>query len=238
MDAQWPQHNTTRARFALDADVFLDPEKLALITQTHDFNIRDKMMPYMICLLYKDNNQLAGTAYFLYKDKPYIGTALHVAYESISKGRELVAYYGEGGSSAVTVVSPAVFVAGMAPPNFDTSTDVAILKVDRNCTAPTVRNATFTDVGEQVYIMGFSGDRQLHFTKGIVSSVNLFKGTTTAYADHGFSGGPIFNLRFDLVGMVQGGAGHVQGIANQQVCFVPAAAIKGFADGTFGMIPF
>ena len=33
--------------------------------------------------------------------------------------------------------------------------------------------------------------------------------TTDAYADNGFSGGPVFNLHMELVGMVLGGAGFV-----------------------------
>lgn len=239
MDTPWQQYNTMRARFGLDADVnlSLDSDQVALAAQTSNFDIHRKMLPYLIHLSFKDTSQPAGTAYYLYKDKPYICTALHVAYEAICQGRELIAYYADGTTSAVTVVAPAVFAPGMAAPNFDTATDVAILKVDRNSTAATVRNATYTYVGEEVYIMGFSG-MQLCFTKGMVSSFNLAKGTATAHADNGFSGGPIFNLRMDLVGMVQGGAGHTQGMTNQQVCFVPAAIIHAFADATFSMVPF
>jgi hypothetical protein len=58
----------------------------------------------------------------------------------------------------------------------------------------------------------------LNYTKGMVTSMeHTATFTTDAYADNGFLGGPVFNLQMEIVGMVKGGIGFMQGINNQQV---------------------
>ncbi len=76
-------------------------------------------------------------------------------------------------------------------------------------------------MGDQVYVLGFSGcSNELNFTKGMVSSLHQGGFTITAYADNGFSGGPVFSTHMELLGMVRGGsggAGFTQGHTNQHV---------------------
>ena len=75
----------------------------------------------------------------------------------------------------------------------DRIADIAVIKVDATCPLPSVRH-TAPNVGDSVYILGFSSGIKLNFTKGMVTSMEqaaVF--STDAYADNGFSGGPVFN---------------------------------------------
>ena len=86
-------------------------------------------------------------------------------------------------------------------------------------------------VEDSVYVLGFSSDSKINFTKGMVTSMEqaaIF--TTDAYADNGFSGGPVFNLYMELVGMWLGRAGFVQGITNQQVRCIKVAKVEGLVS--------
>eukprot|EP00798_Chlamydomonas_sp_ICE-L_P027859 gene27859-12036_t len=93
-------------------------------------------------------------------------------------------------------------------------------------------------MGDTVYILGFSGaSNDLNFTKGMVSSLHQGGFTTTAFADNGFSGGPVFSIHMELLGMVRGGAGYTQGLTNQQVSCVNVDTINGFVGALLNVLP-
>lgn len=119
----------------------------------------------------------------------------------------------------------------------DRIADISVIKVDATCPLPSIRH-TAPNVGDTVYVLGFSSGSELNFSKGMVTSMEqaaIF--TTDAYADNGFSGGPVFNLHMELVGMVLGGAGVVQGITNVQVRCINVAKVDGFVSGIMAASP-
>ena len=213
----WNKTSTTnmdRLRFGLDAE--LDPYQLALANQTNDNNINEKMCRYMLCLKYKHADgslHALGSAFYVMHGQRLAVTAAHVT--SAAGTNQIVACYPDGSQSDVITLGE------------DRIADISVIKVDAPCPLPTVRH-TAPNVGDTVYFLGFSSASKLNFTKGMVTSMEqaaIF--TTDAYADNGFSGGPVFNLHMELVGMVLGGAG----ITNQHVRCVNVAKVEGFVSG-------
>ena len=200
MDA-WNKYNMARLRFGLDAE--LDPYQLALAQQTNDKNINEKMCQYMLCLKYKHTDgslHAAGSAFYVMHGQHLAVTAAHVT--SAAGTNQIVAFYPDGTHSDVIILAQHRIA------------DISVIKVDATCSLPSVRHLA-PYVGDTVYVLGFSSVGNLNFAKGMVTSMeqaDIF--TTDAYADNGFSGGPVFNLHMELVGMVLGGAGFVQGITN------------------------
>lgn len=93
---------------------------------------------------------------------------------------------------------------------------------------------TVPTVGDITYIAAYEGvDRVLSFTDGIVSSASLDKYTTTAYADSGYSGAPVIDMRGFLLGIVLRGFG----VTIQQVSFVPANIIHAFLQSGQPQLP-
>eukprot|EP00955_Chlamydomonas_euryale_P061164 357929-Chlamydomonas_euryale.AAC.4 len=223
MDA-WNKHNMASLRFGRDAE--LDPYQLALAQQTNDQNVNEKMCKYMLCLMYKhDDGSLhaAGSAFYVMHGQRLAVTAAHVT--SGAGTNQIVACYADGRQSDVITIAE------------DLVSDISIIKVDATCPLPSVRHEA-PHVGETVYVLGFSSSSRLNFTKGMVTSMEqaaIF--TISAYADNGFSGGPVFNLHMELVGMVLGGAGFVQGITNQQVRCVKVAKVEGMVSGVMAVAP-
>lgn len=221
----WNKYNMARLRFGLDAE--LDPYQLALAQQTNDKNVNEKMCQYMLSLKYKhDDGSLlaAGSAFYVMHGQHLAVTAAHVT-SSVGPKQQIVACYPDGRQTDVVILGE------------DRIADIAVFKVDATCPLPSVRHAA-PNVGDTVYILGFSSGSNLNFTKGMVTSMEqaaIF--STDAYADNGFSGGPVFNLHMELVGMVLGGAGFVQGITNQQVRCVSVAKVEGFVSGIMATTP-
>lgn len=237
MDPTWQRYNTMRTRFGLDGDVYLDPAQLALAVENNDVTIFEKAKLYMARLLSKDSEGVrrpAGSAFYINHEQPYLITAAHVVHSVNAIGRDLVAVYSDGTESIVSVVAPRLPV--QTHPDYSNTVDAAVVKVDRGSSSPSLRMGT-ASVGQTVYVLGFSHDKsELNFAKGLVSSVTSTSATTDAYADNGFSGGPVFNLQMELVGMVRSGADMLEGRTNQQVRFTTAAAVAGFSCAVFSMM--
>eukprot|EP00798_Chlamydomonas_sp_ICE-L_P006304 gene6304-2935_t len=203
-------------RFGLDAE--LDPYQLALAKQINDKNINEKMCRYMLCLKYKHADgslHAAGSAFYVMHGQRLAVTAAGT--------NQIVACYPDGRQSDVITLGE------------DRIANISIIKVDATCPLPTVRH-TAPNVGDTVYLLGFSSASKLNFTKGMVTSMEqaaIF--TTDAYADNGFSGGPVFNLHMELVGMVLCGAE----VTNQgtQVRCVNVAKVEGFVSGITAASP-
>ena len=207
-----------RLRFGLDAE--LDPYQLALAQQVNDKNISERMCQYMLSLKYKKVDgslDAAGSAFYVMHGEHLAVTAAHVT--SGAGTNQIVACYADGKQSDVIILGE------------DRNDDISVIQVDAACPLPSVMH-TAPLMGDTVYVMGFTSGSRLNFTKGMVTSMEqaaIF--TIDAYADNGFSGGPVFNLHMELVGMVLGGAGFKQGITNQQIQCISVAKVEGFVSG-------
>lgn len=208
----------------------LDPQQLALATQTNDHNICEKMSPYMVKInMLRPDGSIAscGSGFRAINTKHALITSAHVV---LPESTDLLVYYPDGPQCHAKLVGK------------DIETDVAMVKVDRCCSLPTLRFRT-ASIGDTVYLIGFSGSaaigsNALNFTKGVVSSLHQGGFTTTAFADPGFSGGPVFSIHMELLGMVRGGAGCTQGLATQQqVSCVNVDTINGFVAALMNIFP-
>lgn len=215
----------SRLRFGLDTE--LDAQQLALATQTNDHNICEKMSPYMVKIKMKNpDGSIAscGSGFRAINTTHALVTSAHVV---LPESKELLVYYPDDGSRGQAKLITK-----------DRETDVALVKADRYCNLPTLRFRT-ASTGDTVYILGFSeASNDLSFAKGVVSSLHQGGFATTAFADNGFSGAPVFSIHMELLGMVvRGGAGCTQGLANQQVSCVNVDAINGFVGALRAVIP-
>mmetsp|Transcript_8089 Transcript_8089/g.23205 ORF Transcript_8089/g.23205 Transcript_8089/m.23205 type:complete len:244 (-) Transcript_8089:145-876(-) len=106
--------------------------------------------------------------------------------------------------------------------------DVAVFKcLQQPPMLPPPMPAKPSFLGDICYILAYTGDRQLNFSCGMVSSVSVNLCTTTAYADSGFSGAPVVDQRGCLLGLVTRGHGN----SNKQVSFLPVTLIQGYLVG-------
>ena len=212
-------------RFGLDAE--LDPYQLALAQQTNDKYINEKMRHYLLCLKIRHADGSlhdAGSAFYVLHGCHLAVTASLVTSRA-GAADKIVACYPDGTQSDVVIIGQ------------DPVADISLIKVDRPCSLPNLRHNR-TSVGDLVYTLGFSSGSELNFTKGMVTSMEqaaIF--TADAYAGNGFSGGLVLNLHMEIVGMVKGGAGFVQGITNQQVRCINIAKVEGFVSGIMALSP-
>lgn len=218
------KHNMGRLRFGLDAE--LNPYQLALAQQTNDHNLKEKTCQYMLSLNYKRADgslRAAGSAFYIMHGERLAVTAAHVTTPDGSAD-QIVACYSDGQQSDVLILAE------------DRMADLSVFKVDATCPLPCVRHAA-ANVGDTVYVLGFSAGNKLNFTKGMVTSTEVATFTTDACADNGFSGGPVFNLHMELVGMVLSGAGIAHGITSQQVRCINVSWVEGFVSGIMAAVP-
>lgn len=104
----------------------------------------------------------------------------------------------------------------------DVTNDVAILRIESD-TFKTIRNLPFiirddeANLGETVFTLGFPRD-DIVFGEGSVSATTGFQSNPNAYqvsvpVNPGNSGGPLFNERGDLVGIISGQQTETSGAA-------------------------
>ncbi len=104
----------------------------------------------------------------------------------------------------------------------DKANDIAVLQVtDPNFPAftslPYSIRSSETDPGEDVFTIGFPGDKQV-FGKGYVSAASGYQSDTTEYqvsidVNPGSSGGPLVDSRGNIIGMIQAKQYNVEGAA-------------------------
>lgn len=104
----------------------------------------------------------------------------------------------------------------------DPAYDLAVLQVtdpefENLGTLPYTFKKSASDVGEDVFTIGFPRDDQV-YGKGYVSSKNGFAGDTVAYqvsipVNPGNSGGPLLDNRGNVIGIINGKQAHVDGAA-------------------------
>lgn len=112
--------------------------------------------------------------------------------------------------------------------------DIAVLEASSELVLPDQPvNFAPTYVGSTCYLLAFGGDEHVpHFTSGSITSLRTKSCSTSAYADHGFSGGPAVNVHGDVVGMVQRGD---VGITNKQTLLIDASSLMTFLT-VFGFL--
>ena len=192
--------------------------------QVNDKNINERMSQYMLCLKYKqaDGSLLAaGSAFYIMHGERLAATAAHVT--SGASGNSIFACYADGSQSDVILLGE------------DRLADIAVIKVNQLCPPPSVRHSA-PDVGDTAYVwvslleVASTSQRVTSMEQAAICTIN-------AYADNGFSGGPVFNLHMELLGMVLGGAGFQQGVTNQQIRCINVAKVEGFLSGIIALSP-
>lgn len=151
------------------------------------------------------SSSVAGTGFFISEDG-YIATNYHVVSSAISYGAPITVVLYNGDSYE------AEYIGG------DSDSDVAVLKID----ATGMNAATFADsnnmiVGESIYVVGNAlGELNYTMTSGLVSALDReitttsdsgVEGTTNMFqidaaVNSGNSGGPAYNSRGEVVGIV------------------------------------
>ncbi len=150
---------------------------------------------------YKKNEKtpptaLTGTA-FMISSKGFLVTAKHIVEDA----------------DKIMVENSAGEIFNAAVIYIDKKRDIAVLKInDKNFkkqnTVPYAFNAKGSDLGEKVFTLGFPSEN-IVFEEGVLSSRLGFKGDSSSCQvslaiNHGNSGGPIFDDKGNVIGMVLG----------------------------------
>jgi len=152
----------------------------------------------------KSPGNYAGTG-FLISANGYLTTSYHVVKEYDSVYIENEKY----GSLKATVI------------HSDPANDVSILKIEGveqlHLTLPYTIAKTETSLAEEVYTLGYPRE-DVVFGAGSISAMTGYKGNLNAYqvsvpVNPGNSGGPLFNSKGDLVGIISGIQTETAGVA-------------------------
>ena len=148
--------------------------------------------------------QWTGTGFIVHEDKGFVLTNAHVADNPPGKFKSFKIIGTIGGR-------------GPDKPQFELQLikqepelDLALLRLpDRQRQWKTVQIGDSNNVviGERVFVLGFPKDLDLSFVEGSLSNTNARKGRfqTSTPLNPGNSGGPAFNKRGDVIGVVVGG---------------------------------
>jgi len=154
---------------------------------------------------------------FFYHDfEPYIVTTAHII--GFEGANQYVAMLFDGTCLSEQIVLEVV--------KSNPAMDVAVFRSAARLPHPPCSQAAVVGISDTVYVVGFKArpEAQLMFNEGRVTHVSVDGTfTTSAYADAGFSGAPVFNMDGYFVGMVKSGDGRV---ILQPVC-VGAISIHG-----------
>ena len=142
---------------------------------------------------------VSGTGFLISADG-YILTNFHVAEYSAAYGYEMTVHFYDGASYPASLVS------------YEPDSDIAVLKIDAQGLEP-VSFCTELSVGEEIYVIGNPlGELTYTETSGIVSAMdrairtdsyttlNVFQ--IDAAVNSGNSGGPVYNARGQVIGIV------------------------------------
>ncbi len=152
----------------------------------------------------KPQGKYVGTG-FMISANGYLTTSYHVVKEYDSVYIENEKY---GSLKAVVVHS-------------DPANDVSILKIEGgqqlNLTLPYIIAKTETNLAEEVYTLGYPRE-EVVFGAGTISAMTGYKENANAYqvsvpVNPGNSGGPLFNSKGDLVGIISGIQTETAGVA-------------------------
>ena len=261
MDA-WQKYNMARFRFGLDAE--LDPRQLALASQANDKSICNALGEIVVSLHRRDAQgglHRAATGFFVIQNKGIVVTAKH---SLPTGGDQLVAYFANGTSEDAHIlatdinhdiavlqvnqsstmptlrrgtahIGDTVYVMGFPSdkPNLNFTKGI----VSSTASDGMFITTAYADNGERSWecIHGNDGGCMTKAKPATVLSNASPSPPAHAPVCAGFSGGPVVNLHMELVGMVRGGAGYVQGVTNQQVSCITADLLDGFTSGILAM---
>ena len=144
-----------------------------------------------------------GTA-FLVDGKGYLVTNAHVL-----KGLSAIVVNNKGQEFSTRIIK------------IDEVRDMAILKIDDSDYKPFnflpyAIKKTDVDLGEELFTLGYPRE-EIVYNMGYLSAASGFDGDTTSCqlslnANHGNSGGPVFNKNGDVVGIISGRQTLAQGV--------------------------
>ncbi|KAG2442250.1 hypothetical protein HYH02_009734 [Chlamydomonas schloesseri] len=203
MDIPWTQYNMARLRLGLEASVY--PANIVHVTELHDKQVFDTICPLLvkICAFSRAGAPAGEFSGFQYSTSSnLIVSAAHmVGFSGLPPGSApraevFKARYADGFEEEVEVLNSA---ANQQP-------DIVILRGSRPAPCPLV--GAHCNAGDTVYALGFSPHSTSPcFSKGIVSCSKIGSIAITAHTGNGYSGGPVVNIRGQLVGVIRGSLG-------------------------------
>ncbi len=152
---------------------------------------------------------LAGSGFFV-SDRGYILTNAHVLYQKgypVRKRRIIVKTLNGTMLEAALIKS-------------DVETDLALLRIKKkNCKQAIIGDPHAIRVGEAVIAIGNPSGLEHSVTTGIISAVNRAKGRiqTSALTFHGNSGGPLFNMNGEVIGVIVSGLASLQKAGDSKI---------------------
>ena len=178
--------------------------------EDHGKSIMDRIMP----MLLKVSSPSATCSAFLVNKEPLL-------YASTAHGIP-------AGTTTLQAVDMAGTAHNVLVKHVQPALDLAVLEVAPHDNLQNIQTVSFaqTSTGSTVYLFGFGGnDLDVHFTSGSITSVRPGIYSTSAYADNGFSGGPVVNIAGQIVGVVQRGD---EGVTNKQTLLISADRLLTF----------
>lgn len=141
-----------------------------------------------------------GSGFLITKNK-YLITNYHVVADA-----SIVRVSGVNGNKKSLLSAKVVYS--------DSVLDLALLKLEDDINInvpPLIMSKTNSDIGESIFVLGYplttTMGSDIKLTNGLISSVSGYKGDTMSYQisaplQPGNSGGPLFNAKGDLVGVI------------------------------------
>ena len=206
MDSSWAKYNMKRVQFGFDA--WVDPSDPSAFQEQHDKDVISRIDPRMVKLTGFDahGNVVQCASGFQYtKDATLIVTCScnHVRYQPQPQpqpqepvARFIAKYVSDGVEEEVQISTP-------PHPLYD----LMVLSGSRRASTDFLADNPIT--GDTVYVSGIPPDGvHVCHSKGMIGSATPVSLTVDAYADNGWSGGPVVNRRGRLVGVITQGVGN------------------------------
>ena len=205
MDSSWAKSNMKRMQIGFDT--WVSPSDFSSVLEQHDKEVIAKINPYMVKLTGFDvhGNVVQRASGFLYtKDANLIVTCNHVRYPPQTQpqtqpqepvARFIAKYVLDGMQEDVHICTP-------PHPLYD----LMVLSGSRRASTDFLADNPVT--GDVVYVSGIPPDEDhVCHSKGMIGLATPASLTVDAYADNGWSGGPVVNQRGQLVGVITQGVG-------------------------------
>ena len=223
------------AGFSVDNKIGRTTAELAEKRGKHMIERSKSLLVHMVCMDPHDEivGNFNGLFYLGGGQDPLVLTIAHmICFNGATK--YMAAFYAEDGTThmlGLALLKAGAEVPGVQPPPAPQAhvylPDLAVFRVNTSGTdmpmlAPPLPPAV-TSIGDKTYIIALTADdHTLSFSEGVVSSVCIDACTTTAYADHGYSGAPVIDMRGHLLGLVVRGVG----TAIKLVEFIPPSTYR------------